>query len=105
MGMNGIMIRVFLGLFLCNIVVVLIYFIKGTIGRYTRTCLKLCQSTSNDLSTPRYTRYLNPNTGTNIFSCFSHLGDLNMQIGFLQSDVFCFIIGVYHRPSLLRTKL
>ena len=33
------------------------------------------------------------------FHVFSHPGDLNMQIRFLQSDVFCFNIGV-HRPSL-----
>ena len=39
------------------------------------------------------------------FHVFSHPGDLNMQIRFLQSDVFCFNIGVHHRPSLPRTKL
>ena len=39
------------------------------------------------------------------FHVFSHPGDLNMQIRFLQSDVFCFNIGVYHRQSLPRTKL
>ena len=39
------------------------------------------------------------------FHVFSHPGDLNMQIRFLQSDVFCFDIGVYHRPSLPRTNL
>ena len=37
---------------LTSLVVVLIYFIKRTIGRYTRTCLKLCQSSSNDLINP-----------------------------------------------------
>ncbi len=29
-GMNGVMIRIFLGIFIFNIVALLIYFIKGT---------------------------------------------------------------------------
>ena len=38
-GMNGIMILVFLGLFLINIVVVLIYFIQRIMGRCTHRYL------------------------------------------------------------------
>ena len=72
-------------------------------GRLTRTCLKLCQSISNVLITPRFKGHQIWSTVITLFLCFisrwleyaneiNALGSMNL--------ILYFNIGVFHRQSL-----
>ena len=77
-------------------------------GRLTRTCLKLCQSTSNVVITPRFKRDSIPNKLTALFLCFiSRWLEYANEIIALGSRklVFYFNIGVFHRQILPPTYL
>ena len=77
-------------------------------GRLTRTCLKLCQSTSNVVITPRFKRDWIPNKLTALFLCFiSRWLEYANEIIALGSRklVFYFNIGVFHRQILPPTYL
>ena len=77
-------------------------------GRLTRTCLKLCQSTSNVVITPRFKRDWIPKKLPALFPCFiSRWLEYANEIFALGSRklVFYFNIGVFHRQSLPPTFL
>ena len=72
-------------------------------GRLTRQCLKLCQSISNVLITPRSKGHRIPSTVTPLFLCFiSRWLEYANEIIALGSKnlVLYFNIGVFHRQSL-----
>ena len=80
----------------------IVHFTQATMGSSTRTCLKLCQSTSNVVITPRFKGHSIASTLIAFFLCFiSRRLEYANQIFALGSRTlyYYFNIGVFHRQA------